>query len=334
MSNCERIGIFLVWMTWTTCACAEPFTVVMLPDTQIYSWKGPSVFRAQTQWIVGNRVKENIVFVTHVGDIVEHGNEESEWVEADAAMDILDGDLADSPDGLLPYSVAIGNHDYDKENVLSPRGTAHHYVQHFGAARYEGRSWYGGSSANQLNHYQFFEGDGQRFLHIVLEMETTDQAIEWARNILRTFPDTPTIITVHMYLGIKDGRPKRWPERLLADINPGDGYNSPEEIFQKLVFPFPNVLMVLNGHTGEQTHQTSMNAAGLPVFEMLANFQDRAGGGNMQGWLQLITFDFDKKEIRVRTFSPTLNRFETDGDSQFHFDLDFEDRFKIQVKPK
>ena len=126
MSTYERIGICLVWMTWTTVTCAEPFTVVMLPDTQMYSWKDPSVFRAQTQWIVDNRVKENIVFVTHVGDIVDHGNRESEWVHADTAMDILDG--------LLPYSVAIGNHDYDKENVLSPDGTAHHYPTLWGRA--------------------------------------------------------------------------------------------------------------------------------------------------------------------------------------------------------
>lgn len=326
MSTHERIGICLVWMTWTTVTCGEPFTVVMLPDTQIYSWKDPSVFRAQTQWIVDNRVKENIVFVTHVGDIVEHGNRESEWVHADTAMDILDG--------LLPYSVAIGNHDYDKENVLSPRGTAHHYIRHFGAARYENRSWYGGSSTNELNHYQFFDGSGQRFLHIVLEMETTNQAIEWAKDILSKFPNTPTIMTIHMYLGIEDGRPKRWPKRLLSTQNPSGGHNSPEEIFQKLVSPFPNVLMVLNGHTGEQTHQTSINAAGLPVFEMLANFQDRLGKGKMQGWLQLITFDFDKKEIRVRTFSPILNRFETDNDSQFRFSLDLHDRFRVRVKPK
>ena len=78
----------------------------------------------------------------------------------------------------------------------------------------------------------------------------------------------------------------------------------------------------------------AVNAAGLPVFEMLANFQDRLGKGKMQGWLQLITFDFDKKEIRVRTFSPILNHFETDKDSQFRFSLDLHDRFRVQVKPK
>ena len=49
---------------------AAPFTIIMLPDTQHYSRKWPELFMAQTQWVKENRDKENIVFVTHVGDIV------------------------------------------------------------------------------------------------------------------------------------------------------------------------------------------------------------------------------------------------------------------------
>ena len=46
------------------------FTVVALPDTQFYSESYPATFKAQTQWIVDNRVAENIVYVAHEGDIV------------------------------------------------------------------------------------------------------------------------------------------------------------------------------------------------------------------------------------------------------------------------
>jgi len=44
----------------------EPFTVVVLPDTQYYSDHYPEIYEAQTQWIADNRDKERIVFVTHL----------------------------------------------------------------------------------------------------------------------------------------------------------------------------------------------------------------------------------------------------------------------------
>jgi hypothetical protein len=37
--------------------------------------------------------------------------------------------------------------------------------------------------------------------------------------------------------------------------------------------------------------------------------------------------------IRVRTYSPTLDRFETGGRSRFGFDLDFADRFGDLPEP-
>jgi hypothetical protein len=83
----------------------EPFTIVMLPDTQHYSRKYSDLFMAQTQWIKANRDKENMVFVTHVGDVVnDRKKNTNEWVIAQQAMSVLDG--------VVPWGVAIGNHDF------------------------------------------------------------------------------------------------------------------------------------------------------------------------------------------------------------------------------
>src|ERR1039458_5100578 len=87
---------------------AAPFTIVMLPDTQHYSRKYPELFMAQTEWVKENRDKENIVFVTHVGDIVNDRKQNmNEWVVAQKAMSVLDG--------VVPWGVAIGNHDFRSE---------------------------------------------------------------------------------------------------------------------------------------------------------------------------------------------------------------------------
>ena len=49
----------------------ENFTIIVLPDTQYYSEGNLHVFDNQTQWIVNNIDEMNIVFVSHLGDIVD-----------------------------------------------------------------------------------------------------------------------------------------------------------------------------------------------------------------------------------------------------------------------
>src|SRR4051812_27796399 len=84
-----------------------PFTVVALPDTQYYTGTDANnnlYFKGQTNWIVNNRQSMNIAFMMHLGDIQNNGNpyyangqptpwlngNESQWIRADASLDILD----------------------------------------------------------------------------------------------------------------------------------------------------------------------------------------------------------------------------------------------------
>ena len=53
-----------------TTSPGEDFTIIALPDTQNEAEYFPAVFTSQTQWIADNKTLENIVFVTHLGDIV------------------------------------------------------------------------------------------------------------------------------------------------------------------------------------------------------------------------------------------------------------------------
>ena len=72
-----------------------PFTVIVLPDTQFYACDcaggSHATFSAQTAWIAAQREALNIVYVAHVGDCVQNGDEvPEEWVWADAAMSNLE----------------------------------------------------------------------------------------------------------------------------------------------------------------------------------------------------------------------------------------------------
>ena len=51
---------------------------------------------------------------------------------------------------------------------------------------------------------------------------------------------------------------------------------------------------------------------------MLADYQERASGG--EGWLRILRFVPADNKVYVQTYSPWLNRFETDADSEFTLD--------------
>ena len=339
-------------------SAASAWTLVALPDTQKYV-ADPAlapIFEAQTRWIVDSldgRVEpalaRNIAFVSHLGDIVDDGSSPEQWALADAAMALLDGDPADFPEARLPYAAVIGNHDYA---VVSDRQSgSERYREHFGSQRYvdrsDGRSyaWYGGSSPDGLGHYQRFEAGGYAFLHLALPWEVEGSvddpasALGWARDLLAANPSRPTIISTHSYVWDEPGAEGR------TQAPQSEGGNSGEAIFAALVQPFPQVFMVLNGHWhragGEddgEWEQVSFDDDGLPIYELLADYQDRARGGD--GWLRLIDFlpgqgEGGRDRIAVSTFSPS--RAEGAGDfqpgprSEFHFDLDFERRFRAAL---
>ena len=315
---------------------ADSWTVAVLPDTQKYAETSALVSYAhdQTRWIVDNREVENIRFVTHCGDIVENADERDEWDRMDEVMARLDG--------IVPYSAVPGNHDW--VGWFDPR-SIENYRSYFGPSRYSGESWYGGSGPDGLSHYQFFSAGGYEFLHLGLEWEVPGSVDDpntpfgWARQILQQYPDYPTILTTHSYLTDDGGRMQSvqgdWGDTTIdgaADPNRDVG-NAGETAWRELVRSNSQVFMVFNGHfskDGGENSQRSENADGLPVYEVMADYQRRQRGGD--GWLRLVSFRpgggaDGADRIHVRTYSPSLGRFETDHDSEFWFDLRFADRF-------
>ncbi len=352
----------------------KPFTLIALPDTQNYvccdgRLGTPAIFTAQTKWIVDSLDKLDIAFVTHEGDLVDDASNEQEWRDSDRAVDVLDDKV--------PYSVAMGDHDYYPEEVHD--GDTSNYRKYFGESRYKNYDWYGGTGPRGLSHYQTFDGGGIEFLHVALEWEAPPDALTWAKRIIEDHPDTPTLITTHAYL--RDGgnsaggrRTTQSETEACVDLSRGKECKDPgndrdaaggEKIFQTLVNPYPQVFMVLNGHfhnngrrssnpnvsgcniqdddfrstydarlrcdNGEY-RQVSTNRAGSKVYEMLANYQSYEKGGN--GWLRIIKFlpgegagGLDR--IKVQTYSPTLNKFQSGSASDFYYDLDFAERFGL-----
>jgi hypothetical protein len=323
----------------------EPWSLVVVPDTQHYVDDVDNVddFMTQMQWIADHVASRDIAFVTHIGDVVQHGSSRTEWNRAEAAMNLIDG--------RVPYSVSCGDHDYVTEEDRN--SGAPEYVARFGAARYAGRPWYGGSSPDQKSHYQYFMAGGRTFLHLNLEWEvpgTVDDpntALGWGKRILDQHPGVPTIISTHSNLWDRSGEKGRTNG---IEENDANG-NSAEMVWTELIGNNPQVFMMLNGHSHRgssqydptdpgddpagpssdgEFHQVSTNWHGLPVYELLSDYQDYPNGGD--GWIRIIEFEEGAganglDRISVQTYSTTHDAYQTDTLSQFHFDLSFAQRF-------
>lgn len=286
--------------------------LIVLGDTQNYTTQPPpNALGAQTNWIVQNLNSENISFVTQVGDITNWGSNEAYMQWADTEMKILDGP---GPNGIVPYSVTAGNHDL----YYGPSAPAN-FVKYFGQSRYANYSWFGGCSPDQLNNYQIFSMNGTNYLHLNLRyhgpstfLPDPDPAqIAWAQGVLDAHPNMPTIVSTHEYMNIDA------PGRDAA----GD------YLWNNLISSNSQIFMVLCGHYWPEQHQVSTNQAGNKVIEIQADFQTYPNGGD--GWLQKVIFDPDAGQIRVKTFSPTLNTYSTTNIDEFDFSVNFGARVTV-----
>ena len=285
-------------------AWGEDFSVVVLPDTQLYSCEcnGASndTYIAQTEWIVDQQWAWNIAFVTHEGDIVENYDDiEQEWINADVAMSVLEDPATTGLADGMPYGVVCGNHDQgeDADHEL-------YFNQYFGVDRFAGRSYYGGHFGDDnTNNYQLFSASGLDFLVMHLEWrEVGDpEAMDWADEVLADHPDRIAIVVSHYVLNI------------------GNNFAGLGQTIYEVLRHHDNFALLLGGHLPGEGRRTD-EFDGSTVHTMLANYQNLANGGD--GWLRILQFSPDNNEIRVFTYSPTRDEFDTDDASQFVLNYD------------
>jgi hypothetical protein len=283
-------------------ALTKPFTIVAIPDTQVYSEEGDPGFRKQVDWILANAITENIVFATHLGDVVDNGTDAEQWTNAMSALDpLLQQDM-------LPFSIVRGNHD-------DPA----FFLDNLPLSLMQDKPWFVAASPSGLCQAQEFRVRKARFLHIGFQKDPTAKELQWANCLLRQprLKGLPVIVSTHDYI---DGSGKSVTGRMMWD---GFVKNN------------PMVFMVLNGHTHTEYALVNHNAKNRPVYQMLSDYQDRANCGN--GLMRLITIDPAQNKIKVRTFSPWYENadaeyFETDYDSQFEYDVNVRERLAYDTR--
>jgi hypothetical protein len=290
------------------------FTIILLPDTQFYTREPQGInggsnifFKSQTSWIAANREKKNIVYVGHMGDIVEYGDTyEVEWQRADTAMLIAeDPVLTGLPEG-VPYGMCVGNHD---QSPAGPTGTTTFYNHYFGTPRFDGRSYYGGHYGdNNDNHYQLFSVGSIDFLVISAEwgaITTTETSVlDWMENLVKAYPSRKVIVMSHWVLN--------------SDVST---FNTQGYYIYHRLKVYPNFILMVGGHdtrnTGEARRSDTYN--GNTVHTISQDYQARVNCGN--GLLRIYEFDSSNNNLAVKTYSPYTDTYETDENSQFNLNV-------------
>jgi len=260
-------------------ATAEPFRIIVIPDTQWASQKWPELPRKMTEWIVTNRDKENIRYVLQVGDLVQDGGSETEWQNIDAAFRVLDGKL--------PYIVAVGNHDYDR--IKPPRSTVM-FNRFFPVERFQKMPGFGGNFPATLNDNSFhtFEAGGKKWLILCLNFAPSEQDIVWGNEVAGKHPDHQIILLTHSYL--------THTERDVAG----------KILWEQLVRRHPNMSLVFCGHLST-VHARAEGDQGNTVCEMLFDWQNDVDP-DFNSYFAIVTIDPAAGSIASRSYSPALDK--------------------------
>lgn len=294
---------------------ADDFTIVILPDTQNYTQFPGNFpqFPAQTKWVWDHRNTDNIVGLMHNGDVVQHGNMiEAEWQRADTAMTTIETSTEKFLDG-IPYSIAVGNHDNGAHAHDDKPFSTTFFNKYFGIARFKDRAYYGGHYGNKNdNSWILVRAGNLDVLMLSLEyrgvLGQDPKILEWAQEVFDAHPNALGIVNSHH----------------IVKAN-GDFSGQGKQIYDAMK-TVDNVQLMTSGHIKEIRARRTDDHKGHKIHSMLADYQDliikadNCAGGC--GYLRIWRFSPKKNQLKVETYSPSLNKSMTGPQEQFTLTVD------------
>jgi len=290
----------------------------MLPDVQYYTKCRLPHLGTQARWLAAQSIARNIRAALFMVDLTEH-NVPGEW-------EFLRDEL-DTGAWQVPMLLATGNHDHGRNGHTQRRGTlfTHYFQQPPGialATLAETRSGF-----DIENAYYRIPLARVTLGVLVLEWAPRSSTVAWANRVLSRYAHDRVIVVTHAYL-YDDSTRYDWHTRHTAQRwNPlwydmdwleqlYDREYDGEMLWNALVRRHPGVFLVLCGHVGGSGTGllASRGDAGNLVQQVLGNFQTLDEGG--LGYLRLLEIQPDGRSMRMKTYSPSLDRFAIAGSQQ------------------
>lgn len=266
------------------------FTLAWESDTQYYNEEFTQHQTSIHDYLLEQQENKNIQFLFHTGDVVDNWDQPEQWANANPEYDRLD-------EAGLPYSILAGNHDVDHANDDFTE-----FSRHFGEERYADNPWYMESFQDNRGHYDLFSAGGIDFINVAMGWAPGDDAIAWMNEVLAQHPERVAILNLHEFMLTTGG---------LGPI--------PQRILDEVAATNPNVRMIMSGHYHDAYQRTDTfdddgdGTAERTVTSMLFDYQGLPEGG--QGFLRLLHFDNENEKMMVRTYSPSLQQYNSEEPS-------------------
>ncbi|MFA5364161.1 MAG: metallophosphoesterase [Candidatus Bathyarchaeia archaeon] len=272
------------------------FSVIWITDTQYLSESYPTYYDSLCRWIVNHAEQYKLKMVIHTGDIIEDEGNRTQWENANRSMSIL-------LDADVPYCWNAGNHDYNSTCWI---GDQYHA---FNPEVLEYKPYWIGDVVDGQNTAVQFSVDNWTFLVLNIEYEASSEVLDWANNLLDSYPESHAIVGAHSYLNTTAGYSVRgtaaakWPLDFKANVLDTHG----------------NVFLTLSAHhhpaSGSRTKVGDRD-------ELMFNRQDdneQLGAAS----LRILSFDLVAGKIYVQTYVLYANYFLDDQNNQFTLTTQF-----------
>jgi len=273
--------------------------------TENYPEKLPHIY----DWLINNKTDKKLQYVFGMGDITN--------MSTDREYADIDEQLLRLKEAGINQSVIRGNHDaiagYDK------------YIT---TEKYA----YGGDSFESYDgtmktYYRIVTVGGIKYMMLTLDFFPCTAEVAWAREKVDANPDCNVIISTHGYL---DGDMTLLQEKEVYDVedrvdSEGNalGGHAGQYIYDNLVVPCSNVVMVLCGHESSFGPETKLltREDGTTAVQILTNFQQPEYTDlRAYGMLAMFYFGNGGETVTVEWFSSIKNEYYMDK-YQFSFDL-------------
>ncbi len=260
------------------------FTMFWNSDTQYMSQFYEELKYHQYQWIADTFADKKGVLTFNTGDLANRSNlnYEYNWKVVDKAYEIFE-------EAGIPYTFCWGNHDLDFDK--RPNETRY-YQSYFPTSRLSENTgaWeiscapdsITGTTTRAMYLKQTIQGAKLMILSLAYESRLTESDLQWAETVVQEHSDYTIILITHTYSS----------DTAILDT----------DIRTRIVEPYANVKLVLNGHLdGVSTFKMSNGG-----FAVLQDYQGEYGeikyGGNE--FMRLIQFDVENDLIYFNTYSP------------------------------
>ena len=287
------------------------YSMALVGDVQKVNRYAPENLAKIYDWLLANKEDKKIAFAMNLGDLTDRSTV-AEWANIKTQLHRLDG--------ILPYSIVRGNHDY----ISGHNGTDgfDNYKNIFPYEDYVDLVD-GVYNGNMLNSYQTFEVSGNKYLVLNLDIKNSDGVIEWANEVVATHHDYNVIVTTHMHI---TGRGELIDETIdLAPTSQGATYNC-DELWDIFFSKHKNIFMIVSGHVSANTIVTSTKIGdqGNTVTQILVDpqgvddsFMDQGG----VGIVAMLYFSADGKSVQTQFYSTIQEKYYLSG-NEFRIELD------------